>query len=138
MKTCKESQELKKFAAEAANSNPSDTRHNERIVSLFLNADFDPKDKIKNRIFQKLTRQNCAETKAYPFSYKILAATVPLGIAALVMLWHPIHKSTRYLRPANCYAYYNFPSTGAEAMLRINETPTDWLAYYRFPNRPRP
>lgn len=132
MKPYNESEELKKFAAMTAGRNAADTARNEQLIARFRKTEFDPQNRIKNRIRLKLSGRDDKKNAKYPLGCKLAALAACLLI--LAVLYRP-HKSNarRADIPPDYYAYYNFPSTGHEAMLRLKKTPPDWLDHHRFP-----
>jgi len=133
MESDKESEELKKFAAVAAGNTAADAARNRQIITRFHETVFDPQNRMKNHIRLSLSGQREKTTTNRPFIYKIAVAAACMILAAL--LYWPCRFGARRPEIApDYYAYYNFPSTGDEAMLYLAKTPPDCLDFHRFPS----
>ncbi|OGS08212.1 MAG: hypothetical protein A2270_10290 [Elusimicrobia bacterium RIFOXYA12_FULL_51_18] len=134
MKPYDESEEPAKPAASTAGSDTGNTASDERIIARFRQIEFDPQGRIKNRIRLNLAGQDNKTGVKHLFGYKAAAGVLVSCLIIFALVYrqdsHDSHQPD--IRP-DYYAYYNFPSTGDEAMLLLNETPPDWLDYHRFP-----
>jgi len=129
MKPHEDAAKFKKAAEDAAPS-PELRGENEKIIVRFLKADFDPRGEARARVLSAVKTDGNRRTAS---TRRWLAAACASCLLLVLGIWH--HGRNRMpLVPPDCYSYYNFPSTGDEAMLLADATPPDWLAEYQFPS----
>ncbi len=129
MKPHEDAEKLKKTAGETAPS-PELRGENEKIMLRFLKADFDPRGEARARV---LSAAKAGQSRHTARARGWLAAACASCLLLVLGVWHH-GRNKMPLVPPDCYSYYNFPSTGDEAMLLADATPPDWLAEYQFPS----
>ena len=104
---------------------------NADIISRFKKMDFDPQAKVKNRIWNGLSRPG----RQYIAAASGIKYKAAFGIAAAVLVVMFMRRQSPVKPELNpdWRSYYNFPSRGEEVMAYIKQVPPDWRAYYRFP-----
>jgi len=130
MKPHEDTEKLKKLADETSSS-PDLRGKNEQVIARFLKADFDPRGEARARVLSAVKTGGNRRTAR---TGRWLAAACASCLLLALGVWHHGRDGAMPPVPPDCYSYYNFPSTGDDAIQFADDTPPDWLADYQFPS----